>query len=602
VNTKLLVDEVVRQTMILIAQVSTAADIRAPLAHAADQRFWISPRRSGTWNAAPPSTMATTPEQEPTMTLSSLRVWWFVTFCALAAFGCQSGQEDPGTDSNTNWLESCESNEQCDSPYSCLCGVCTLACGAVGDCAGTPEVSECRLPDERDGCPTALCLRVNAAEPSADDVAPPSATDDDVPEPDSADDVVLTPSDDDTSTADDDAASDDDAIDDDTPSLDDDADVDDDTSPVETMPESTVPVVTVPISPNCPPCIAPPAPGCIGEGPCGCGPYVCPEDGSAGAGGSTGGGGSGGTGNGGAGNGGAGSPARLPPECDLETAEDCQCLDDADCEPGTVCYYSDCAAALTGGCETPPAEGSCWDDRDCRDDQVCLYGAFPVCDSTTRESLGTCSVANCGDLGGPCGELEICLLIETGNLMIEQSWQCVGNPCLGEPLSCTCANSLCEAVGSACSSVGPVDGRDYTADVVCPSMANCTSPDTPIATPLGNRSIASLAPGDLVYTLDDTGVRAVPILEARSKPAFDHSVLRIRFANGAEWRVSANHPTADGRLLLDLEPGERVHDGTILSIEQIPFEFERTYDILPASPSGVYFADGVPLGSTLLRH
>jgi hypothetical protein len=39
VNTKLLVDGIVRQTTILIAQVSTAAGIRAPLAHIADQVF-----------------------------------------------------------------------------------------------------------------------------------------------------------------------------------------------------------------------------------------------------------------------------------------------------------------------------------------------------------------------------------------------------------------------------------------------------------------------------------------------------------------------------------------------------------------------------------
>ncbi len=39
VNTKLLIDGIVRQTTVLIAQVSTAAGIRAPLAHVADQVF-----------------------------------------------------------------------------------------------------------------------------------------------------------------------------------------------------------------------------------------------------------------------------------------------------------------------------------------------------------------------------------------------------------------------------------------------------------------------------------------------------------------------------------------------------------------------------------
>ena len=38
-NSKLLVDAIVRQTTVLIAQVCTAAGVRAPLAHIADQVF-----------------------------------------------------------------------------------------------------------------------------------------------------------------------------------------------------------------------------------------------------------------------------------------------------------------------------------------------------------------------------------------------------------------------------------------------------------------------------------------------------------------------------------------------------------------------------------
>src|SRR6188768_398785 len=38
-NTKLLIDAIVHQTTVLIAQLSTASGIRAPLAHVADQVF-----------------------------------------------------------------------------------------------------------------------------------------------------------------------------------------------------------------------------------------------------------------------------------------------------------------------------------------------------------------------------------------------------------------------------------------------------------------------------------------------------------------------------------------------------------------------------------
>ena len=38
-DSKLLIDAIVRQTTVLLAQLSTAAGIRAPLAHVADQVF-----------------------------------------------------------------------------------------------------------------------------------------------------------------------------------------------------------------------------------------------------------------------------------------------------------------------------------------------------------------------------------------------------------------------------------------------------------------------------------------------------------------------------------------------------------------------------------
>ena len=38
-NVKLLVDAIMRQTTVLVAQLSTAAGVRAPLAHVADQVF-----------------------------------------------------------------------------------------------------------------------------------------------------------------------------------------------------------------------------------------------------------------------------------------------------------------------------------------------------------------------------------------------------------------------------------------------------------------------------------------------------------------------------------------------------------------------------------
>ena len=51
--------------------------------------------------------------------------------------------------------------------------------------------------------------------------------------------------------------------------------------------------------------------------------------------------------------------------------------------------------------------------------------------------------------------------------------------------------------------------------------------------------------------------------------------------------------------LLELGPGDRLGDAEIVSVEMIPYPEPFTYDILPASDTGAYFAGGALIGSTL---
>jgi hypothetical protein len=48
-----------------------------------------------------------------------------------------------------------------------------------------------------------------------------------------------------------------------------------------------------------------------------------------------------------------------------------------------------------------------------------------------------------------------------------------------------------------------------------------------------------------------------------------------------------------------LRVGDRLGDIQISAVDVVPFSHDFTYDILPASDSGIYFAAGVPVGSTL---
>ena len=63
--------------------------------------------------------------------------------------------------------------------------------------------------------------------------------------------------------------------------------------------------------------------------------------------------------------------------------------------------------------------------------------------------------------------------------------------------------------------------------------------------------------------------------------------------------ISAAHPTADGRTFGNLAAGELLDTTLIAQVETVPYSEPFTYDILPDSETGVYFAAGAALGSTL---
>jgi hypothetical protein len=128
----------------------------------------------------------------------------------------------------------------------------------------------------------------------------------------------------------------------------------------------------------------------------------------------------------------------------------------------------------------------------------------------------------------------------------------------------------------------------------------CASPDTPIATPFGDRPIASLMPGDLVYSVHEGATVAVPILRVGSTRVFSHRVVRLTLDSGAMIELSAGHPTADGRKFGELRPGSSLDDvHSVRAVEVVPYRHDATYDILPASSTGTYFAGGALVGSTL---
>ena len=217
-------------------------------------------------------------------------------------------------------------------------------------------------------------------------------------------------------------------------------------------------------------------------------------------------------------------------------------------------------------------------------------------DPTLRCSYDDGSTCACSACKGGF-EYPICQTIDP------PQWACV-KPSSGCPNPPPQAGSPCDdpdlQCGTSCElPIRCENGTWHYGVEMCPI---CAAPDTPIATPRGERPIAQLRVGDLVYSVDHDAILAVPVVRIGSTPVTNHRVLRLTLSSGAVLEISPNHPTASGAPLAALGHGASLgEDVELVSSELIPYAYDRTYDILPQSSTGTYFAAGAVLGSTLNR-
>jgi len=335
------------------------------------------------------------------------------------------------------------------------------------------------------------------------------------------------------------------------------------------------------------------------------------SSGSAGRSGGASGGGtggeSGGVGGGGAGTGGDGAgmgaggdtglgcPTAPPGEgdpCSLQSSggvADCTFGDDPrpSCRTGARCVQGKWQLTMPNAkCDQPPLPNACGTapptvGDTCSDAALeCWYDDGTHC--ACSPCKGGSAYPNCQVIDPP-------------------EWAC-GTPDTGCPIPLPQAGEACDIPNLSCgpSCEEPIrceNGTWVYQEEMCPI---CASPDTPIATPEGERAIAELVPGDLVYSVDGRAVVAVPLLRVGSTPVTAHRVLRVELDDGRVLELSPGHPTADGRHFYDLRAGTPLDDRhVVVSSTLVPYRYERTYDILPASSTGTYFAAGALIGSTL---
>lgn len=139
---------------------------------------------------------------------------------------------------------------------------------------------------------------------------------------------------------------------------------------------------------------------------------------------------------------------------------------------------------------------------------------------------------------------------------------------------------------------------DYTRP--CPI---CLAQHTLIDTPRGMTAVQDLQEGDEVWTLNNSGIR-VPgkiLRTARTPVPLTHHMIHLILDDGRELFASPGHPTSDGRALGNLSPGDFLDGSRVKNVETLPYTQDFTYDILPSGQTGLYWANGILMGSTLFH-
>jgi hypothetical protein len=134
-----------------------------------------------------------------------------------------------------------------------------------------------------------------------------------------------------------------------------------------------------------------------------------------------------------------------------------------------------------------------------------------------------------------------------------------------------------------------------------PNCPICLAASTTVDTPAGPVRVTDVRVGTIVWTQDANGRRiAKPVAMVGSMVAPPgHRIVHLVLADGRELLVSPGHRTADGRALGGLRWGEALDGSTITRWELVPYDRDRTYDLLPGGPTGYYWANGILLASTL---
>ena len=129
----------------------------------------------------------------------------------------------------------------------------------------------------------------------------------------------------------------------------------------------------------------------------------------------------------------------------------------------------------------------------------------------------------------------------------------------------------------------------------------CLARGTLIDAPGGPVPVEQLSKGMAVWTVDESGERVAAVVnETASTPVpSSFQVIRVIVNDGRSVTASASHPSAAGQALGGYQVGDTLDGALVVEVERLAYDSGATYDLLPSGSTGLYWANGVLLRSTL---
>ncbi len=104
-----------------------------------------------------------------------------------------------------------------------------------------------------------------------------------------------------------------------------------------------------------------------------------------------------------------------------------------------------------------------------------------------------------------------------------------------------------------------------------------------------------------MWTVDDKGNRVTgSVFETVVTPVpLSFQTVRMILSDGRTVTASLGHPTREGRALGDYRVGDILDGAFVVAVEHLAYDGGATYDLLPFGETGLYWANGILLKSTL---